>query len=778
MPVRRQSMEIMNEERLKTMIAQMTLDEKLAQLGSFWIYELQTQGELDPGKIAQKLTNGIGQISRLGGASTLDPRSAARAANRLQKFLVEETRLGIPAVIHEECCSGAMIRGGTIFPQILGLAATFQPELARAMTSVIRRQLMAVGARQGLAPVLDVARDPRWGRVEETFGEDPTLVSCFGAAYVQGLQGDDLSNGVIATGKHFLGHSFSQGGLNCGPVHIGWRELYEVFMLPFQAAIRHAKIGSVMNAYPELDGEVVAASRRILNDLLRDELGFSGVVVSDYEAVMMLHNFHYVAEDPSAAARMAVEAGIDVELPTWDCYREPLRAALEAGQVNMETIDLSVYRHLRMKMELGLFENPYVDESRTLEVFEDPRSQELALEIARRSIVLLKNDGVLPLKKTLKRIAVIGPNANDGRSQLGDYSYPSMMELVRMRRLQDPSLIDQMFASDQGGRIITILEGIRRVVPERMELIYAQGCDVQGEDRSGFAEAAAAARDADAVVLVLGDRSGLTPECTTGETRDCAGLRLPGVQEELAKGVTAAGKPVVVVLINGRPYAIPWLVEHASAVLEAWLPGEQGGIAVAEILFGNANPGGKLPITFPRSAGQVPVYHYAKPSGMGSFWYRDYVDQPASPLFPFGHGLSYTTFAYSDLLIEPKEAPPGGQVDISLKVTNTGPVAGDEVVQLYIRDEFASVPRPAKELKGFIRLSLQPGETQTVTFHLPVNQLAFYDRCLDLTLEPGKVLAMIGSSSEDIRLSGEFAVSGGAKIPAAEREIFCPVEVG
>ncbi len=767
-----------NDGRLKSLMAQMTLDEKLAQLGSHWIFELQTQGELDRGKMAEKLKHGIGQISRLGGASIFDPRSAARAANQLQKFLIEETRLGIPAIIHEECCSGAMVRGGTIFPQILGLAASFQPELARAMTGVIRSQLMAIGARQGLGPVLDVARDPRWGRIEETFGEDPTLINQFGVAYIQGLHGEKLTSGVMATGKHFIGHSFSQGGLNCGPVHVGWRELYEVFMPPFQAAIRDAGLGSIMNAYPELDGEVPAASRRILTDLLRSELGFTGVVVSDYEAVMMLHTFHHVAEDPSAAARMALAAGIDVELPTRDCYGGPLRAALEAGHLSLETIDLAVYRHLRMKMELGLFDHPYVDEDQALEVFDKSENQALALEIARRSIVLLKNDGVLPLKKSLKRIAVIGPNANDGRNQLGDYSYPAMMELVRLRRLQDPSLMDQGRVSDGGRQILTILEGIRRMVSTHTELFHAKGCEVQGEDRSGFPEAVAAAREADAVVLVLGDRSGLTPECTTGETRDCAELRLPGVQEELAKEVIALDKPVVVVLVNGRPYAIPWLVEHANAVLEAWLPGEQGGAAVAEILFGEANPGGKLPVTFPRGVGQVPVYHYAKPSGMGSFWYRDYVDERAAPLFPFGHGLSYTTFSYSDLTIEPKGAAPGEQVHISLRVTNIGSLAGDEVVQLYIRDEYASVPRPAKELKGFVRLTLQPDESQTVTFHLPVNQLAFFDPCLDLVVESGKVQVMVGSSSEDIRLRGEFVIPGSAKIPVAERVFSCPVEVG
>jgi beta-glucosidase len=768
-----------NDKRLKSLISQMTLDEKLAQLTSYWIYDLQTEGELDQNKIASKLKSGIGQITRLAGASTLDPCSAAEAANRLQKFLVDETRLGIPALLHEESCCGALMLGGTIYPQIIGLAATFQPELAQAMTTTIRAQLMAIGARQALAPVLDIARDPRWGRVEETFGEDPTLASHFGVAYIQGLQGEDLADGVLATGKHFIGHSFSQGGLNCAPVHMGWREVWDVYMQPFQAAIRLARLGSIMNTYPELDGEVVAASPRILTDILRHELGFDGLVVSDYEAVIMIHNFHHVASDKAAAACLALEAGIDVELPTAKCYADPLRAALEAGEINIEIVERSVINHLKKKFELGLFEHPYVDDSKVIEVFETPHNRALARQIAQQSIVLLKNDGSLPLKKNLKHIAVIGPNANDGRNLLGDYSYPSMRALLEFRGLPDSSSanVDQTWIDAHAVRITTVLDGIQAAVSGDTQVLYAKGCENLGDNCSGFAEAVKIAQEADIVVLVLGDRSGLTPDCTTGETRDSADLCLPGVQESLARVILDTGKPVVVVLVNGRPYAIPWLAENASAILEAWLPGEEGGTAIADILFGDANPGGKLPITFPRSVGQVPVFYSTKPSGLGSYWYMDYVSEKATPLYPFGYGLSYTDFEYKNLLIHPQRATMGEKVDISFTVTNTGSVEGDEIVQLYIRDEYASLPRPVKELKGYARVRLFPGESKSITFHLPVDQLAFYDAALNLVLEAGKIKVMLGSSSDDLRLTGEFEITGSKTMPVQERLFFCPVDI-
>ncbi len=767
------------KKRVSTLLSKMTLDEKIAQIGSYWMFDLQTNGVMDWEKASGHLKFGIGQITRVGGASTLDPVSVARTGNELQKFLLEKTRLGIPAILHEECCAGTMVLGGSVYPQMLGLASTFQPKIAEQLTGVIRKQLLAIGARQALAPVLDVARDPRWGRVEETFGEDPTLISHFGVAFIKGLQTDDLAGGVAATGKHFIGHSSSQGGLNCAPVHMGMNEIYNYFLAPFRSAIRDAKMASIMNAYPELDGEVVGASRRILTDILRTKLGFDGLVVSDYESLIMLHNFHKVADSLPDAARMALNAGIDVELPTVVCYGDALKAALVKGDVSLETIDQAVKRHLRLKFELGLFENPYVDESRVLEVYDSPDQRQLAREIARKSMVLLKNDGVLPLQKTIQTLAVIGPNADSGRNQLADYSYTAMRQMMELKRPENSAFrdVDLNLLAPHDVKIITVLDGIRAAVSSNTRVVYAQGCDYVDPDLSTISKAVETAKQADAVVLVLGDRSGLTPECTTGETRDSADLRLPGIQEELFQAVQETGKPVTVVLITGRPYAIPQLAKDANAILEAWLPGEEGGPAIADVLFGDENPGGKLPITFPRSAGQLPIFYNSKPSGTKSHWYSDYVDEKTTPLYPFGHGLSYTSFEYSDLVLSRKQASKGESVEIAVKVKNTGKVAGAEVVQLYTFDEYASIPRPIKELKGYHKLMLGPGEMKTVTFHLPIDQLAFYDNDLNLVLESGSIVAMVGSSSEDIRLSGEFEITGERKMVIKEPVFVCPVSV-
>jgi beta-glucosidase len=767
------------KKRAKALVSHMMLDEKLAQMGSYWIYELQTAGRLDWEEIHLKLKDGIGQITRLGGASTFPPVVAAQVANKFQKFLRDETRLGIPAILHEECCLGPLTLGGSVFPQMIGLASSFRPELAGRMAEETRLQLMAIGARQGLSPVLDIGVDPRWGRIEETFGEDPTLVSHFGTAYIKGLQSDDLSTGVIATGKHFIGHSLSRGGLNCAPVQIGLRDIYETLLPPFQAAIRDAKIASIMNSYPEIDGDVVAASPRFLTHILREELGFDGLLVSDYEAIIMLHSFHFVADSARKAAVLALKAGIEVEVPTTVCYSDPLRAALEAGEVSLEMIDKAVQRHLEKKYELGLFDNPFVDEGRIPEIFDNAGQRRLAHEIALQSMVLLKNNGVLPLKKSIRSLAVVGPNADTKRNLLGDYSYAAMASLQILRSDENAFFAEENRPDNRRHevKVISVLDGIQSLLPEECSLIYAQGCEVNGSDDSGFSEAVSAADSADAVILVLGDLSGLTPECTTGETRDCANLRLPGQQERLAEAVLATGKPVVIVLINGRPYAIPDLVEKADAVLEAWLPGEEGGSAVAEILFGEANPGGKLPVTFPRSAGQLPMVYNAKPSGKASNWYVDYVDESVTPLFPFGHGLSYTTFEYSDCKIHKKQAFEGESVGISVKLRNTGTVAGDEVVQLYIHQRYASIPRPVKELKGYQRVHLRPEESCMIKFDLPVNQLAFYRQDLSLVLERGVVDVMIGSSSEDIQQRGSFEIIGDENMVVTDRIFVCPVSI-
>jgi beta-glucosidase len=766
--------------RVADLLGRMTLDEKLAQLYSCWLRDLlEDSHSLSTRKMEALLTLGIGQITRLGGSSLFDPVSSARAANTLQHFLVTNTRLGIPAIIHEECCAGYMALGATAFPQMISLAGTFQPELAGEMTAAIRAQMRAVGAHHGLAPVLDVARDPRWGRLEETFGEDPTLVSCFGLAYVRGLQGPDLKDGgVMATGKHFVGYSLSQGGMNCAPVHMGPRDLWDVYLAPFQAVIRLANLHTIMNAYPELDGELVAASPSILTHLLRRELGFEGLLVSDYEAIIMIHNYHHVAADRSEAAVLALRAGIDVETPGRDCYSLPLKQAILEGKVEMDKVDAAVSRHLLKKFELGLFENPLVDEGRVLEVFETLDQRGLARRIASQGMVLLANDGLLPLGKTIRTLAVIGPNADSGRNLLSAYSYAAQVEYMLSIMASDHPLagIDPASLAPQAVRIPTILEAIRQAVPSA-NVLYARGCDNLDPDPSGIEEAVRISQQADAVVLVLGDRSGLLPDCTTGETRDSVDLRLPGVQNELAQAVLAAGKPVAVVLVNGRPLAIPELTEKASATLEAWLPGEEGAAAVADVLFGDVNPGGRLPITFPRHVGQVPLFYNQKPSGGKSNWYGDYVSTSRSPLYPFGHGLSYTAFEYVNLNLSTRQAAAGGTVDVSLDLHNTGPCAGDEVVQLYTCDEYASLPRPVKELKGFIRLNLQPGETRRITFHLPVDLLAFYDEDFKLVVEAGTIKVMLGASSTDIRCEGTFEIVGPPKTIIKDRLFVCPVEI-
>ena len=741
--------------RVEELISRMTLEEKIAQLGSIPIGELMENGKFSVEKAEERLKNGIGQITRIAGWSRLEPKEAAELANAVQRFLLENTRLKIPAIVHEECLTGFMANKATTFPQAIGLASTWEPELIERMTTVIRQQMRAVGAHQGLSPVLDVVRDPRWGRTEETYGEDHYLVACMGVAYIRGLQGDDLREGVVATAKHFAAHGFPEGGRNLAPVHLGPREFREVFLFPFEMAVKVAGVKSIMNAYHDVDGVPCAASKKLLTDILRGEWGFDGIVVSDYGAIDMLRTVHHVAADKTEAAIKALIAGIDVELPGVNCYGEPLLRAVREGLISEAVIDEAVRRVLRVKEMLGLFDNPYVDPEKAPAVFDTPEQRALALEIARKSIVLLKNDGLLPLRKDLKSIAVIGPNAASTRNLLGDYTFTAHLSLER-----------------DAVPVVSILDGIKSKVSEGTVVRYAKGCDVTGDSKEGFAEAVEAARNSDVAVVVVGGKSGLSPSDTSGEHRDRAELGLPGVQEELVEAICETGTPVVVVLVNGRPFSIEWIAERVGAIVEAWLPGEEGGNAVADVLFGDYNPGGKLPITFPRTVGQIPINYNRKPVS-----FRDYVFTKGSPLFPFGHGLSYTRFEYSDLKVEPERIGVAGEVSISFKIKNVGDREGDEVVQLYVRDPVASVTRPIKELKGFKRLTLKPGEEKKVTFKLHADVLAFYDEDEKLVVEPGVIEVMVGSSSEDIRLKGSFEIVGTKREVTSMRRFFSEVIV-
>ncbi|HRQ40350.1 MAG TPA: glycoside hydrolase family 3 N-terminal domain-containing protein [Chloroflexota bacterium] len=769
--------------RARDLLARMTLEEKVAQLGSAWVYQLLKDGQFDVPKADGLLAEGIGQITRVAGASSLNPADGAKAANAIQRYLLEKTRLGIPALVHEECCSGYMARDATCFPQIIGVAGTWAPELVEAMADVVRQQMRAAGAHQGLSPVLDVTRDPRWGRVEETFGEDPYLISQMGVHFVRGLQGANWQEGIIATAKHFVGYGQTEGGMNWTPAHIPARELREVFLRPFEAAVKEANLQSVMNAYHELDGVPCAASKELLTDILREEWGFDGMVVSDYFAVEQLQRAHGVSDNKVDSARLALSAGIDVELPSTDCYGEPLLTAVCEGVIDQALIDQSVARVLEMKLKLGLFENPYVDEAEATAVFDTTAQRQLARTIAQKSIVLLKNEGdLLPLPKNLKAIAVIGPQANNARHLLGDYAYPchieSLQEMTRAgHNTFNIPVPDSVELVDNFVTIRPILAAIQEMVGADTAVQFAAGCELTGDDRSGFAEAVAAAAQSDVALVFVGEKSGLTNDCTCGESRDRADINLPGVQEELVQAVAATGTPVVVVLLNGRPLSINWIAENIPAIVEAWLPGEEGAEAVADVLFGDANPGGKLPITFPRAVGQIPIFYGHKPSGGRSHWKGEYVDLSNKPLWPFGFGLSYTQFDLHNLQVDKQAISANEAVQISLTVTNTGARDGDEVVQLYVWDKVASVTRPLKELKGFQRVTVPAGASRTVTFTLFANQLGFYDGAMRQIVEPGIVELMVGISSDDIRLHTQIEIVGETQEIPARQKFFSEVQV-
>jgi beta-glucosidase len=749
-------------ERVADLMSHMTLGEKLGQLASRWVFEFSSDTTIAPGRVQELCPDGVGEITRIAGASDHTPQEAAQVANLIQRQLVDGSRLGIPAIVHEEICSGMMGRGSTTFPQAIGVASTFDPSLNHAIADVIRVQMRAAGAHQGLSPVLDVCRDPRWGRTEETYGEDPYLAARMGVAFVKGLQGPGLATGVIATAKHFVGYGVSEGGLNWAPAHVGARELREVYLHPFEMAVKVAGLAAVMNGYHELDGVPCAANAELMRSILRDEWGFDGIVVSDYFSIDQLHVYHHVAGDRAEAAAIALTSGIDVELPSVDCYDEPLRRALAAGLVQNRDIDAAVRRILRLKFELGLFEHPYVSEAAAQIAGDTPEHRNLAFEVAAKSLVLLANDGILPLNAPPPRIAVIGPNANDARNLYGGYSYPAHVESLMEMRDHDNvfriPLPDHFSLADLALPDTSILQGLRDRFGDAVR--HAKGCGINDDDDSGFAEAVELASTADVVVLVVGDKAGLTEDCTSGETRDRSSLELPGLQEQLAEAVIATGTPVITVLVVGRPCGSAALHEGSAAVLLAWLPGQEGGRAVASAIAGDVNPGGKLPITFPRSVGQVPVFYGHKVSGGRSHWKGDYVDGPTAPMYPFGYGSSYTTFELRDAAVDCTAATADQTVGVSVVVTNTGSIAGDEVVQLYVFDPVASVTRPVLELKSFARVSLEPGETRRVMFRIPVAQLGFHTTSDRYVVESGTLEFQVGTSSRELLPAGSVEIDG------------------
>jgi beta-glucosidase len=755
---------------LDALLAAMTLGEKLAQLGGVWITSLVDDTGFSADAAREVMPEGIGHVTRIGASTGLRPAESAALMNAIQRFAVEETRLGIPVLVHEESTGGYCARDATVFPQAIGLASTWDEALVAEVADVIRRQLVAVGARQSLAPVLDVARDPRWGRVEETYGEDPYLVGRIGTAYVRALQAG-LTDGVAATAKHFLGYAMSEGGMNHAPVQLGPRELREVYAEPFAAAIRDADLQSVMNSYSSIDGIPCAGDASILTDLLRGELGFDGVVVADYFAVMLLHLHHHVAADNGEAAVLALTAGLDIELPSTDCYGGSLRAKIEDGTVPMEVVDRAVLRALRTKARLGLFDEPYVDAPAATAVFDTPEQRALARRAAAGSVVLLTNDGTLPLAADLGSIAVIGPPADAPRLLQGDYHYPAHAEITY--ESADSTLLPGV----QGGALkagpyftphVTPLEALRASYGDR--IVHERGCGITGDDASGIAAAVEAARVADVALVFVGGESGLQTHSTVGEARDATSLALTGVQPQLVEAVLATGTPTIVVLVSGRVHAVPEIAEAANALVQAWLPGEEGGNGIVDVLTGAVGASGRLPVSMPRSVGQVPVYASPRSGGGKSQFYGDYSDSPTTPLFPFGHGLSYTTFERGELVVG-SAGTTAEPVVLSITTRNAGERPGVDVVQLTARDDVASVARHQFALCGFARVPLEPGEERTVRFTVDPSRLAFFDPRMRFVVEPGSFTFRVGEAEATATLAGDVVELSQREVVATTVEI-------
>ncbi len=753
------------EERTCDLLARMSREEKVAQLGSVWSFEIVGIGTLNRDHAGRLIGRGIGQITRVAGGTNLGALEVALLTNEVQRYLIEETRLGIPAIFHEESLHGLVARDAPCFQQSIGAAAAWDAGLVQATAATIRRRMLATGARHSLAPVLDITRDPRWGRIEETYGEDPYLAAELGCAYVRGLQGTSLYDGVIATGKHMVGHGLAEGGLNQAPAHLGPREMRDEQLFPFEAAVREAGLASVMPAYCDVDGVPCHASHELLTGILRDEWGFDGIIASDYTGIQMLSTQHKLTEDLAVAAALGLRAGVDAELPSTVTYGEPLLRALADGLVDDALLDRTVGRVLRMKFRLGIFERPYIDPPTIAQLTELGADEAtVARDLARGSLVLVENQGILPLAADLTRIAVIGPIADSARELLGDYAHLLHIETLLEMREQGNALgfplTNEIVPADELAGRQTIFDAITGRF-SGSDVGHARGTGIHAGTDAEMAEAVELAGRSQVAIVVLGERSGLTDSATTGEARDRHDLGFMGRQQELLEAVVATGTPVVLVVVSGRPLSIEWAATHCAAVLLAWVPGEAGPDAIAQTLSGDLNPGGKLPVSIPRNVGQVPVSYRHHPTGGRSTWKGDYVDGPTAPLWSFGFGRSYTSFQLSNLRLDRSQVPTsGGEIELTLDVTNTGSRRGDEVVQLYVRDPEATVARPVLELRGFCRVGLAPGERRSVSFKLSAEQFAYVGADYRRVVEPGVILVHVGSSSTDLPLSGQFELVG------------------
>ena len=751
------------EKRVSDLLGRMTVEEKVGQLSKLLGWDMYSKN----GKqvtISNKLRKAVKEqhIGLLWATLRADPWTqktllnglspveAARATNAIQRYMVDSTRLGIPLLLSEEAPHGHMAIGATVFPTAIGQASTWNPQLIQDMASTIAMETYAVGGKNGYGPVLDLARDPRWSRTEETYGEDPYLIGQMGSAMIRGFQGEKIGerDKIIGTLKHFVAYAAPDGGHNGESVSFGERSLRQYFLPPFERAVKSGA-GSVMTAYNSIDGIPCSANSWLLNDILRKDWRFTGFVVSDLLSISGLNGGHATAATAEEAASQSIHAGLDVDL-SGTGYGSNLLKAVQQGLVEPAVLDTAVARVLRMKFNLGLFDHPYVDEKMVAQKVATTQNKTVARQVARESIVLLKNDQhILPLSKSLKRIAVIGPNADNPYNQLGDYTAPQA-----------------------DGKVQTLLTGIRAAVDKNTKIDYVKGCAIRDTSNSDIAAAVAAAKQADAVVLVLGGSSArdfktsyqatgaanvdpnTVSDMESGEGFDRVSLDMMGDQIKLLKAIQATGKPLVLVTVMGRPLNLNWAAEHVPAIVNAWYPGQEGGLAVADVLFGDYNPAGRLPISVPRSVGQLPVhYNHTKPK------HHDYVEMSAKPLYAFGYGLSYSSFDYSNLQISLKENGNDFACTVSFDVVNNGKLAGDEVAQLYVVDEVSSVVTPVMQLKRFERKNIAAGKKERYSFQLTKEDLKLWSSSNAWKTEKGKFKFLVGASSDDIRLKGEMELT-------------------
>lgn len=807
--------------RVNDLLEKMTLKEKVAQLCSDLPVSMVFNGEVDMNSLRENFKDGLGRVTQYSTVGLTSPTMIAKVSNQIQHYFMEETRLGIPVILQSENLCGYPGAGGTLFPSMINVASTFKPELAKEMAEIIGEETGAVGIKQAMSPVIDVSRDPRWGRTYETFGEDQYLISQMGINYVQGMQ-KDKNDGVACIAKHFLGYSETQGGLNMTATRLCERELYEVFATPFEAAAKEAELAGMMASYSEIDGIPVGANKKIIKNLLRDTMGYNGVLVSDGGAILKIFNYHRIGKTYEEAGFLAKRAGLDTEMPVGNAFRH-LPEYVESGKLDESVIDVSVRRILTTKFQYGLFDNPYVDEEKVSVAMTNDKKWDAVQEITDESIILLKNDNnILPLKSNCK-VAIIGPHGGSLREPLSGYSYPAYVEMITAMNSERKDNLDVSFNgmmdeakkndsessidpkkprnktpftmdifSDEDCMKLNDMESILKheykertltdVLGEKLSVAYAKGCSVVDDSTDGFEEAVETAKASDVVVMTLGGNCGWF-DTTGGEGKDRSTLELPGVQQQLLEEVKKTGKPIILVLFGPGCFSVGWAKENVEAILQAWLPGARGAESLTKVLLGELNPGGKLPVTIPRSVGQVPVYYNHKVgSGFESdkgavIFGKGYVNESDTPLFPFGYGLSYTNFEISDYKIADHNVPTDGSIQVSCKVKNVGKFVGDEVVQLYYHYLDAWVTRPIKQLAGFKRVKLEPGEEKTIKFTLDTAQLGFYNEEMEFVVEPGAMSIMIGTNSADILFEEEIQLKGEAVHLLGKRKYTCKAEV-